>query len=163
VRETGINAPTGAFPCQQEITMLRLALVTALLSLPVAAVAQQGPPAVDAQAETGAPPKRIRNIALTGDQKCPPSTGDEVVVCSRINPDEQYRIPKPLREPANPAKNQSWVNRTTVGERASRAAAGLPDTCSPVGTGGQSGCGLLINRNFADEKRAAEKNDSMAP
>lgn len=136
--------------------MLRVVTCFALLAAPTLAAAQQS--------ETGQPPKRIRNVALTGNQTCPPSTGDEIVVCSRISPDEQFRIPKELRNTAEPAaQNQSWVNRAATADRVSRVAGGLPDTCSPVGTGGQSGCALAINRAFAAEKRAAEKNDSMVP
>lgn len=136
--------------------MLRLVSVLALLAAPTLAAAQQ--------AETGQPPQRIRNVTITGEQRCPPSTGDEIVVCSRISPEEQFRIPKELRNTAEPAaQNQSWVNRAATADRVSRVAGGLPDTCSPIGTGGQSGCALAINRAYAAEKRAAEKNDSMVP
>ena len=117
-----------------------------------------------AQTVDGNTPQRVRSVTLEGEEKCPTATGDEIVVCSRINPDEQFRIPKEQRRTAEPAaRDQSWVNRTVVGEQASRAGAGLPNTCSPVGTGGQSGCGLANARAFAAEKRAAEKNDSMIP
>lgn len=136
--------------------MLRLVLAAAIAAVPALATAQQ--------AETGQPPQRIRNVTITGDEKCPPSTGNEIVVCSRLNAEEQFRIPKELRNTAEPApQNQSWVNRTASAEQVSRVAGGLPDTCSPVGTGGQSGCALAINRAFAAERRAAEKNDSMVP
>ena len=73
-------------------------------------------------------PQRIRNVQLTGDQQCPKAAGDEIVVCSRINPNEQYRIPKELRNTAEPAaQNQAWANRTATAEVVSRAAAGLPN------------------------------------
>ncbi len=131
-------------------------LAAALLAAPTLASAQEG--------ATGQSPQRVRSVTLTGKDKCPPSTETEVVVCSRINPDEQFRIPKELRNTVEAApQNQSWVNRTVQAEQASRVAAGLPDTCSPVGTGGQSGCALALNRAYAAEKRAAEKNDSMVP
>ena len=138
--------------------MPRLTLIAAaaLLAAPTLASAQEG--------ATGQSPQRVRSVTLTGEEKCPPSTADEVVVCSRINPDEQFRIPKELRNTAEPApQNQSWVNRTVQAEQASRVGAGLPDSCSPVGTGGQSGCALALNRAYAAEKRAAEKNDAMVP
>ena len=109
-------------------------------------------------------PQRIRNVQLTGDQQCPKAAGDEIVVCSRINPSEQYRIPKELRNTAEPApQNQAWANRTTTAEVVSRAAAGLPNTCSPVGSGGQTGCAIVAGRAWAAERRAAEKNDAMIP
>ncbi|WP_394646451.1 hypothetical protein [uncultured Sphingomonas sp.] len=131
----------------------------ALLALPTGASAQ-----VESAGDTGRVPQRVRSVTLEGSEKCPTAQGDEVVVCSRINPDEQYRIPKPLRDSAEPAaKNQAWTNRVATADQVSRVAGGLPDTCSPVGSGGQTGCALAINRAWAAERRAAEKNDSMIP
>lgn len=121
-------------------------------------------PALAQEAQTGTTPERIRSVTLTGDQKCPESTAEEVVVCSRIDPDEQYRVPKELRDSAEvPAQNQSWVNRAATADQIGRVAGGLPDTCSPVGTGGQTGCALALNRAYAAEKKAAERNDALVP
>jgi hypothetical protein len=155
--------------------MLRIATVLSLVLLPTAAFAQAVPPVGTAtgapisstaqrQAETGRAPSRIRNVQLTGADKCPVAQGDEIMVCNRISPDEQFRIPKQLRNTAEPAaQNQSWVNRTASADEVGRVAGGLPDTCSPVGTGGQSGCTQMWARAYAAEKRAAEKNDAMMP
>ena len=74
--------------------MVRAALIAALLLSSGSALAQAAPQ--DQQAATGQPPKRVRNVTLTGDQKCPESTAEEVVVCGRD--DEPYRIPKALRD-----------------------------------------------------------------
>lgn len=127
------------------------AFAGAIVLLPAAAPAQQAP-------------QRIRNVQLTGSEPCPKAQGDEIVVCSRISPNEQFRIPKELRNTAEPApQNQAWANRTVTAETTSRVAAGLPNTCSPVGTGGQSGCAQAYARAWAAERRAAEKNDSMIP
>lgn len=129
--------------------MFRPVLIAALLTLPAIASAQ------DKQAETGQPPQRIRNVQLTNGQKCPESTGDEIVVCSPI--DEPYRIPKALRDDKPvAAANQSWVNRAATVDQVGRVAGGLPDTCSPVGTGGQSGCALARAQAFSAEKRASQ-------
>ncbi|WP_341209052.1 hypothetical protein [uncultured Sphingomonas sp.] len=134
-------------------------LCATVLALPTGAVAQ-----VQSAGDTGRAPQRVRSVTLEGDEKCPVAQGDEVVVCSRLNPDEQYRIPKPLRDSAEPAaKNQAWTNRVATADQVSRVAGGLPDTCSPVGSGGQTGCALMMNRAWAAERRAAEKNDSMIP
>jgi len=146
--------------------MLRLFSAISLVLVPAGALAQTAPTSstAQAQAETGRAPSRIRNVQLTGNDKCPTAQGDEIVVCSRINPDEQYRIPKQLRNTAEPAaQNQSWANRTAVADEVGRVAGGLPDTCSPVGTGGQSGCTQMWARAYAAEKKAAEKNDAMMP
>lgn len=131
--------------------MIRLTAAVALLSFPTLAAAQDG-----------RAPQRIRSVTLTGDQKCPASSGDEVVVCHRA--EEPYRIPPALRD-SGPiaAQNQSWVNRVAEIDRVSQVAGGLPDTCSPVGTGGQSGCGLQASRNYYAQRRAQQAEANRVP
>ncbi len=126
--------------------MLRLALAAALLALPTLASAQ------DQQAQTGQPPQRVRSLTLKPGEKCPPSTSTDVVVCGTLS--EPYRIPKSLRDDKPiPAQNSSWVARTETADEIGRVAGGLPDTCSPVGSGGHTGCTQqMINRYYADKR-----------
>ena len=134
--------------------MFRTAVLAALIALPAMAQAQ------DAQADT--PPQRIRSVTLSGDQQCPKSTNGEIVVCSTL--DQPYRIPKSLRDDKPiAAKNQSWVNRAATMDQVGRVAGGLPDTCSPVGTGGQSGCFMQRNQAFAAERRAPASETDGTP
>ncbi len=138
--------------------MLRTAFAAlTLLALPVGAMAQ------DKQAESGNPPQRIKSVTIGTTEKCPESTADEIVVCNRI--DNPYRIPKELRDSGPiPMKNQAWTTRLADDEQISREAAGLPDTCSPVGSGGQTGCARALARQFKAEKRARGTNeDPNAP
>ena len=135
---------------------MRTLVILAALLTPGAALAQTG-----AQAETGQPPQRIRSVTLAAGERCPPSTGNEVVVCYQGgNP---YRIPPGLRESAPTVANQSWVNRAASLDQVSRVAGGLPDTCSAIGTGGQSGCALSANRAYAADKRQRELDERLAP
>jgi hypothetical protein len=134
---------------------MRVLVMAALLAMPGAVVAQ------DRQAETGQPPQRVRSVTLQKGERCPPSTADEVVVCAVIG--EPYRIPAPLRETAPSAANQSWVNRAATVDQVSRVAGGLPDTCSPVGTGGQSGCALARARVYAAERRQEAQSSESVP
>jgi hypothetical protein len=134
--------------------MLRTAFAAlTMLALPLTAIAQ------DKQAETGQPPKRIKSVTISATEKCPPSTGDEIIVCTTV--DNPYRIPKELRDtgPIKPS-NQAWTNRVASDEQTSREAAGLPDTCSPVGTGGQTGCARALARQFKADKRAKANGQS---
>jgi len=135
--------------------MIRPLLIAALVALPGVAAAQD-------QTETGAAPQRIRSVTLKAGEKCPPSTDNDIVVCSTL--DQPYRIPRAFRDD-NPiaAKNQSWVNRTATMDQVGRVAGGLPDTCSPVGTGGQSGCALATNRAWAAERRAQRDAAGIVP
>lgn len=136
--------------------MFRPIAAALLILSPTAAFAQQ--------AETGRTPDRVRSVTLKPGEKCPPSTSNEVVVCGVIDPDEQYRVPKELRNKAEvPSQNQSWVNKTAAADQVGRVAGGLPNTCSPVGTGGQSGCAIANGRAWAAERRAAERNDALVP
>ncbi len=134
--------------------MFRTAVLAALIALPAMASAQ------DAQVDT--PPQRIRSVTLSGDQKCPQSTAGEVVVCSTL--DQPYRIPKSLRDDKPiAAQNQSWVNRAASIDQIGRVAGGLPDTCSAVGTGGQSGCFMQRNQAYAAERRASASETTTTP
>jgi hypothetical protein len=86
-----------------------------------------------------AQPERIRTQLVFGEEACPRSTDEEIVVCARQPESERYRIPKPLRGRAyNAARDGSWAGTAKVLEFVSRQ--GLPDSCSPVGMNGQSGC-----------------------
>jgi hypothetical protein len=135
--------------------MLRTLAAAALLLLPAVAVAQ------DQQAETGKPPQRIRNVTLTGTEACPKPVDGEVVVCSKL--EEPYRIPKGLRESKKTAATNSWVNRAATLDEVGREAGGLPDTCSPVGSGGQTGCALKMNQQYAAERAEKKREDSAIP
>lgn len=100
-------------------------------ALPVALPAQDPP--------QDGPPQRVRSILLYGQEECPkPETPDEIVVCANAG-ESPYRIPKSLRDQPNEgAEAQAWSNRVETIEQVNRV--GMPNSCSPVGTGGQSGC-----------------------
>ncbi|OYY89993.1 MAG: hypothetical protein B7Y45_09740 [Sphingomonas sp. 28-66-16] len=134
--------------------MLRPFLIAALLALPAAASAQD-------QTEKGAPPTRIRSVLLKVGERCPEATGDEIVVCSPL--EDPYRIPKALRDRPIPPANQSWVNRAATIDEVGRVAGGLPDTCSPTGTGGQSGCTQQLIQRWAAERKAQASGGPEAP
>lgn len=141
--------------------MLRFIAIAAILSLPAAAIAQETP-APSKQAESGKPPQRVRSVTLTGNEACPkPASNDEIVVCSKIQ--EPYRIPKGLRESKPDAAQQSWVNRAATLDDVGRVAGGLPDTCSAIGSGGQTGCTMQMLRQYSAEKAEQNRQDSAVP
>jgi len=135
--------------------MFKVATVTAPVLMALASMVPAASPAFG-QEGGEAKPQRIRSVTIQKGERCPPSVGNEVVVCSVLG--EPYRIPAPLRSQGPiPAANQAWSNRASSMAETSRVAAGLPDTCSPVGTGGQTGCGLMRAREWAAQRRL-EKN-----
>ena len=104
---------------------MRTLVMTAALMFPGAAFAQ-----ASVQAETGQPPQRIRSVTLAAGERCPPSTGDEVVVCYQGgNP---YRIPPGLRESAPTAANHCPKPSMSCARRANhrRAERDPPPRCA---------------------------------
>jgi len=109
------------------------------LALPAAALAQQPPPT------------RESHVTVYGDDPCPQSTADEVVVCARRPDDERYRIPAPLRRSSRRTE-ASWSSHAAELEEVQRDTR--PDSCSVVGSYGQSGCTQQMIRQWRAERRA---------
>lgn len=165
--------------------MVRSVALLALLALPGIAAAQTAPssnvrtlaqaqasaPADQKQkekadetlAESSTPPQRVRSVTVTGDQPCPKSTAQEIVVCSHADRDEQFRIPPKFRELPHPAANNSWVNRAALIDDVSREAGGLPNTCSVNGSGGQTGCSQKALEQWQAEMRAKKRAQESIP
>ena len=95
-----------------------------------------------------APDEKINQLIVYGDDVCPESKGDEIVVCARMNEADRYRIPTSLRNDPNSLRNQAWSERVMAYEYV--AASGTM-SCSPSGAGGFTGCGLgEINEAYAE-------------
>jgi len=132
--------------------MFRYALVAALM-LPGAAFAQDA-------AQDG-PPERVRSVVLYGDQQCPkPTEEGEVVVCAQGD-DSPYRIPSELRQSVERPDAVSWAVR--VDDVMNFANQTIPNSCSPIGSGGQSGCTMQMLRNWTAEKAAQKRRDAAIP
>jgi hypothetical protein len=95
------------------------------------------------------PATKISTLVVFGNDPCPRSSDDEVVVCARQPESERYRIPKQFRgKRYNAARDGSWAGTARVLEYVS--SRGLPGSCSFVGTAGQTGC---FNRFLAENGR----------
>jgi hypothetical protein len=162
VRSIAIAVARCPFDCH------RRGLLLAALAVPLAARAEapMGAAPAASSAPTAAPiaenaaAKPVDNDAKTisivvyGDDACPQSNGDEIVVCAREPEGDRYRIPKRFRgKKAEPAVGNSWANKNRSLDDAGRTAAGLPNTCSAVGSGGQSGCYSQFMSQSAAERR----------
>jgi hypothetical protein len=124
--------------------MIKFRVLCVLASLAAAA------PALAQRAETGSPPDRESTLLVYGDDPCPQSSEEEIVVCARRPEEERYRIPAPLRqtEPTEVA----WGARVADLEDASRV--GRPNSCSVVGIYGQGGCTQQLIRDWYSERRS---------
>ena len=82
---------------------------------------------------------KLSTLLVFGNDPCPRSTEEEIVVCARQPESERYRIPKQLRgRQYNAARDGSWAGTARVLEYVS--TRGLPGSCSFNGTAGQTGC-----------------------
>lgn len=111
--------------------MIRLAAAMLLAAL---ATAPAG-----AEVTQGAPASRLSTLVVYGNDPCPKSSEDEVVVCARQPESERYRIPRKLRKQEyNAARDGSWAGTAKVLENVNQQ--GIPNSCNPIGSFGQSGC-----------------------
>lgn len=91
--------------------------------------------ASSALAQEAAEPK-VNMVIVYGNDKCPESTADEIVVCPRMDEGERYRIPPSLRTSSAPT-NVAWSQRVRSIETVGRSGT---MSCSPTGAGGWTGC-----------------------
>jgi hypothetical protein len=140
---------------------MRVALpLLALALLPGAAVFAQQPGVQVAEAAQAAPvyptvEPRVNQLIIYGDDPCPQSTNDEIIVCARLPENDRYRIPPNVRaDPDDPAR-QSWANRALELSYLGRTGT---DSCSPTGPGGFTGCFNQIVSQARAERRGSDVN-----
>jgi hypothetical protein len=101
----------------------------------------------------------IAEIIVYGNDPCPRSTDDQVVVCARKPEAERYRIPEKLR-PSGPRQTRnSWANRAKAFEIVGNTGT---FSCSPVGPGGYTGC-LTQVISQARREREQEASEGTPP
>jgi len=121
--------------------MAKLLILAAFVATAAPALAQDEPAAESA---------RESQIEVYGQDPCPQSTDDEIVVCHRRPEEERYRIPAPLRH-STQRTEQAWGARAQTMDEVSRQV--LPNSCSTIGSYGQTGCQqALINQWYASRR-----------
>lgn len=131
--------------------MKRPALFPLLL---LAAIATPAQAQDDGLAQAGSPPQRTSVLYTYGDDPCPESQGDEIVVCARQPESDRYRVPKALRgkDEEAPVGGGSWTSAVEGYDMIARQ--NRPDSCSPVGSYGFTGCAALALREWFEARRA---------
>lgn len=124
---------------------------SALLTLGLAALLAQ--PSFAQAPQQGPDDTRIKQVIVYGDDPCPVSEGDEILVCARQDEKERYRIPQELRrEEIGSTKNEAWTSRVRSIEY---VGVGGTQTCSPVGgANGFTGCFSKLARQAKAERAA---------
>ena len=140
-----------------------LALTPVLLAIPAAAQ-QPGVPAPEAaQAAQGRPAPldpRVNQLIVYGDDPCPQSTDDEIIVCARLPEDDRYRIPSSVRANPDDPAGQSWANQALELSYTGRSGT---DSCSPTGPGGFTGCfNQMVAQGRAEHAQAGDINWTRA-
>lgn len=120
------------------------AAVGGIAAFPAPAVGQQG---------------NVAEIIVYGNDPCPRSTDDQVVVCARRPEAERFRIPEKLRPSGSRQETESWARKSRVLETV--GSTGI-NSCSPVGPGGYTGCLTQVIRE-AREQRQQTNEDTTPP
>ena len=97
--------------------------------------------------------RRVRQIIVYGNDTCPETSANEIVVCARRPENDRYRIPENLREGERMRDGESWGTRSEDIENMGREGIG---SCSAVGPGGSTGCWAEMMRQHRNSKRAAQ-------
>ncbi len=103
---------------------------------------------------------RISEIIVYGNDPCPRSTDDEVVVCARKPESERYRIPERLRTTGPRQAREAWANKARALETV--GATGI-NSCSPVGPGGFTGCLVQVIKQARGEADEAAQQGTAPP
>jgi hypothetical protein len=121
--------------------------------LAVAALAAGFASAAPVQAQEQTTGQRLAEIIVFGNDPCPRSTEDEVVVCSRVPESYRYRMPEAYRPGGTFQQRQAWANKARTIERVGRTGI---QSCSPVGPAGYTGCMEQMINEAREESREAE-------
>jgi hypothetical protein len=127
-----------------------------LIALSGTAALMAGVSAFPAPAEAQAD-NSVSEIIVYGNDPCPRSTDDQVVVCARRPEAERYRLPEKFRPSGTRQQKEAWANRARAIETV--GATGI-NSCSPVGPGGFTGCLTQVIKQARQETR--ERNQESA-
>lgn len=125
--------------------MMRNGLAFASMMLCAAAGVGLAPSPAHAQSST-------RILTIFGNDKCPTSNGEEIVVCNRLPEGDRFRIPEQLRT----AESDGVTSAAARVDVMQAGNSGIGN-CSPTGAGGQVGCFKEIARQARAEKKAKAK------
>ena len=121
--------------------------MTRLLGLAAApALVAMLPVSAAAQSEAG---DKVNTVIVYGEDQCPASTGEDIVVCARLPDSERYRIPEALRQ-SNDPENEPWASKVRAYETVGNFGT---LSCTPVGGGGDLGCTAKMIEEAYQERR----------
>jgi hypothetical protein len=117
--------------------------------------------AADAQALSSVDEHGIKRMVVFGDDPCPKSSTEEIVVCARRPDNDRYRIPERFRQPDElTGDREAWAYKAEELEMV--GASGI-QSCSPVGPGGATGCMQQLINAARLEQRKNKSAESKIP
>jgi hypothetical protein len=104
-----------------------------------------------------------RVVDVYGDEKCPSSGGQQIVVCRHHDIQEKYRIPKDLRD-SEPEPQAGGGNVGAMSAVATTGGTGVQvQSCNAIGAGVNAGCTKSQIDNWKAQQRAQKKQDEGNP
>lgn len=128
--------------------------------LPIAAVSIALTGAISIPATPAAAQSGSKVLVIYGNDKCPTSNGEEIVVCARKPEAERYRIPEELRDSAKNAPAPNWTDRAMNLEY---VGSGGTSSCSADGGGAWTGCWSQLMRQARAERKQAKEAEPKLP
>lgn len=128
-----------------------------LLAFALAVISCLPAQAQEASETTTADGRLVIQLLVYGDDACPQINSEEIVVCARRPESERYRIPKKLRNKGldESGDGGSWTTHNEGLEASTRFTR--PNSCSAVGTGGQTGCLAALLHQWYLEKQLEKR------
>ena len=90
-------------------------------------------------------------LVIFGNDSCPRDT-----ICVRRSESERFRIPQELRRIEPSGQSNSWAARARSMEY---VGASGTNSCTPVGSGGWTGCYQQMLRQAREERRARQNGE----
>ena len=106
---------------------------------------------------------RDRVIIIYGNDKCPASQGQEIVVCKRAPETERFRIPKDLRD-SEPEPQAAGGNIGALSAVNTTGGTGVQvQSCNAVGAGVNAGCFSNQLDAWKAQQKAQKKAEAAVP
>ncbi len=104
-----------------------------------------------------------RVVDVYGDEKCPSSNGQQIVVCRHHDIQEKYRIPKDLRD-SEPAPQAAGGNTNALSAVNTTGGTGVQiQSCNAIGSGVNAGCTKSQLDNWKAQQRAQKQQEEGIP
>lgn len=104
-----------------------------------------------------------RVIDVYGNERCPSSGGQQIVVCRRHPETERYRIPKDLRD-SEPEPQAAGGNPNALSAVNTTGGTGVQiQSCNAIGAGVNAGCTKSQLDNWKAQQRAQKKAEEDIP